>query len=115
MNLIDKQSFDPDRAAFTGWGVDEALPRGNSSSERLSSQQNGRLLYELRQRWRKGTTHVAIDPLELIDRLAALVPPPRFHTVRYHGVLASRSKRHAEVVPQEARGSPPGSRYRPSP
>lgn len=42
-----------------------------------------------------------IEPLELIDRLAALVPPPRFHTVRYHGVLASRSKYRAEVVPNE--------------
>ena len=73
------------------------------ASERLSSLQDGRLLYELRHRWRDGTTHVAFEPLELIDRLAALVPPPRFHTVRYHGVLASRSKYRAAVVPNEAK------------
>jgi hypothetical protein len=60
---------------------------------------DGRLLYELRHRWRDGTTHVAFEPSELIDRLAALIPPPRFHTVRYHGVLASRSKHRAAVVP----------------
>jgi len=60
---------------------------------------DGRLLYKLRHRWKDGTTHVAFEPLELIDRLAALVPPPRFHTVRYHGVLASRSKLRGEVVP----------------
>jgi hypothetical protein len=47
---------------------------------------------------------VAFEPLELIDRLAALVPPPRFHTVRYHGVLASRSKYRAQVV--RVRSSP---------
>jgi hypothetical protein len=70
------------------------------ASERLSELADGRLLYELRHRWRDGTTHVAFEPLELIDRLAALVPPPRFHTVRYHGVLASRSKHRAKVVPQ---------------
>jgi len=69
------------------------------ASERLSELTDGHLLYELRHRWRDGTTHVAFEPLELIDRLAALVPPPRFHTVRYHGVLASRSKHRAEVVP----------------
>ena len=69
------------------------------ASERLSELTDGRLLYGLRHRWRDGTTHVAFEPLELIDRLAALVPPPRFHTVRYHGVLASRSKLRAEVVP----------------
>ncbi len=70
------------------------------ASERLSELADGRLLYELRHRWRDGTTHVAFEPLELIDRLAALIPPPRFHTVRYHGVLASRSKHRAQVVPQ---------------
>jgi hypothetical protein len=70
------------------------------ASERLSELADGRLLYELRHRWRDGTTHVAFEPLELIDRLAALVPPPRFHTVRYHGVLASRSKHRSQVVPQ---------------
>ena len=46
------------------------------------------------------TTHAAFEPLELIDRLAALIPPSRFHTVRYHGVLASRSKHRAQVVPK---------------
>jgi hypothetical protein len=71
------------------------------ATERLSKLQDGRLLYELRHRWRDGTTQVAFEPLELIDRLAALVPPPRFHTVRYHGVLASRSKHRALVVPKE--------------
>ena len=70
------------------------------ASERLSELADGRLLYELRHRWRDGTTHVAFEPLELIDRLAALIPPPRFHTVRYHGVLASRSKHRAQVVPK---------------
>jgi len=69
------------------------------ATERLSEMADGRLLYALRHRWKDGTTHVAFEPLELIDRLAALVPPPRFHTVRYHGVLASRSKLRGEVVP----------------
>ncbi|HEY5720282.1 MAG TPA: transposase [Gammaproteobacteria bacterium] len=69
------------------------------ATERLSEMADGRLLYALRHGWKDGTTHVAFEPLELIDRLAALVPPPRFHTVRYHGVLASRSKHRAEVVP----------------
>jgi hypothetical protein len=32
-----------------------------------------------------------LTPLELIDRIAALVPPPRTHRHRYLGVLASNS------------------------
>ncbi len=76
------------------------------ATQRLSKMDDGRLLYELRHRWRDGTTHVAFEPLELIGRLAALVPPPRFHTVRYHGVLASRSKHRADVVPVKRRPTP---------
>ena len=46
------------------------------------------MLYRLKRRWRNGTTHVLLEPLELVEKLAALVPPPRFHRVRYHGLLA---------------------------
>ena len=34
-------------------------------------------LYPSRTPWRDGTTHVVLDPLDFIARLAALVPPPR--------------------------------------
>ena len=35
-----------------------------------------------------GRTELRLTPLELIERLAALIPPPRLHRHRYHGVLA---------------------------
>lgn len=38
-----------------------------------------------------GTTELSLTPLKLIDRIAALVPPPRVHRHRYHGVLAPYS------------------------
>jgi hypothetical protein len=40
-----------------------------------------------------------LDPLSLLFRLAASVPPPGFHLVHYAGVLASASKLRALVVP----------------
>jgi hypothetical protein len=58
------------------------------ATERLSELPDGRLLYRLRHRWRDGTTHVVFEPLDLVARLAALVPPPRTNTVRYYGILA---------------------------
>jgi len=67
--------------------------------ERLSRLADGRLLYALRHRWRDGTTHVGFEPLELLEKLAALVPPPRFNLVRYHGVLAPAARHRARVVP----------------
>jgi hypothetical protein len=37
---------------------------------------------------RHGHTHRLMTPIEFMARLAALVPPPRFPLVRYHGTLA---------------------------
>ena len=73
------------------------------ATERLERLEDGRLLYRLRHRWRDGTTHVLFEPLELIEKLAALVPPPRFNLVRYHGVLAPAAHFRAHVVPNGAR------------
>jgi hypothetical protein len=38
--------------------------------------------------WLSGRYDMLLTPLELLDRLAALVPPPRIHRHRYFGVLA---------------------------
>jgi hypothetical protein len=49
--------------------------------------------------WRDGTSHIVLDGPELVGRLAALVPPPRFHLTRYYGVFAPRAKLRRAVVP----------------
>lgn len=41
---------------------------------------------------------ISLTPLELIDRIAALVPPPRTHRHRYYGVLAPNSPLRAAVT-----------------
>ena len=33
--------------------------------------------------WRDGTTHLVMSPLEFMQRLAALVPRPRLHLIRF--------------------------------
>jgi hypothetical protein len=67
---------------------------------RLSRLGDGRLLYRLKRRWSDGTSHVVYHPLELMERLAALVPPPRYNIIRYYGVLAPRSAFRPMVVPR---------------
>ncbi len=71
------------------------------ATERLSRLDDGRLLYRLKHRWRDGTTHIVFEPQELIEKLAALVPPPRFHLVRYHGILGPCASQRGRVVPGE--------------
>ena len=60
---------------------------------------NGNLRYELKTPWRNGTTHVILEPLDFISRLVALVPKPRVHLTRFHGVFAPNSKYRARVTP----------------
>lgn len=50
----------------------------------------GQVRYQLKTPWRNGTTHVEWDPVDFIAKLAALVPPPRAHLTRFHGVFAER-------------------------
>ena len=37
---------------------------------------------------------------ELLEKLAALVPPPRLNLVRYHGVLAPNASDRSQIVPE---------------
>ena len=41
-----------------------------------------------------------VSPLEFMQRLAALVPRPRLHLIRFHGVRAPNAKLRALMVPQ---------------
>ncbi len=66
---------------------------------RLEAMTDGRLAYRLKTPWRDGTTHVVMERRELLERLAPLIPPPRAHQVRYHGVLAPYASARDRVVP----------------
>jgi hypothetical protein len=54
------------------------------SLRRLSLLADGRVVHELRAPFRDGTTHLVFDPLVFLERLAALVPPPRMHQLTFH-------------------------------
>jgi hypothetical protein len=56
--------------------------------ERLTQVDADRVVYRLPKPQPDGRTALSLTPLELLDRLAALIPPPRRHRHRYHGVLA---------------------------
>jgi len=45
-----------------------------------------------------GLTQITLTPLELLDRLAKFIPPPRRHLHRYHGVFAPHAKLRAAVA-----------------
>src|SRR5262249_53902571 len=67
--------------------------------KRLEPLADGRLLYRFKRPWRDGTTHIVMEPLELLEKLSALIPVPRAHLTRYAGVLAPAAKWRPLIVP----------------
>jgi hypothetical protein len=65
----------------------------------------------LKTRWRDGTTHILMERSERIERLIPLIPPPRAHQVRYHGILAPSASQRDLIVPDRLEcpgdGQPP--------
>ena len=69
------------------------------AAERLSVTPQGGVHFRLKTPYRDGPTHIVLEPLDFMARLAALVPPPRVHQTRYHGVLAPGSALWAAMTP----------------
>ncbi|MDH3671344.1 MAG: transposase [Gammaproteobacteria bacterium] len=72
--------------------------------ERLSRDGDGLVVYGLKHPFSDGTTHVLFEPLDFIARLAALVPRPRSHLIRFHGLFAPNARHRRLVVPGPAPG-----------
>jgi len=73
--------------------------RGAVALERLAANANGALVYTFTKPWADGTTGITLSPLELLEKLAALVPLPRVHLVRYGGCLAPHSRLRGTITP----------------
>jgi hypothetical protein len=73
--------------------------RGAVSLERLAQDANGDLVYTFTHPWSDGTTGIRLSPMELLEKLAALVPLPRVHLVRYGGCLAPHSHLRGAIIP----------------
>ena len=66
---------------------------------RLSEARDGNIIYRFKKEWSDGTQAVHFTPHEFIEKLVTLIPPPRIHLTRFHGVLAPNHKLRAQVVP----------------
>ena len=74
------------------------LLRPPVAEDRLSFAADGRVLVRLKTPWRDGTSHIALEPQELLEKLAALIPRAYVNLIVYHGVLAPNAEWRGEVV-----------------
>jgi hypothetical protein len=74
--------------------------RGALALERMSRAEDGRIAYRMKRPLPDGTTHLFFTGLELLRRVASLVPPPRANLTRFHGVFAPGAKLRPFLLPQ---------------
>lgn len=74
------------------------IARGPFSNNRLELLPNQRVKFELKTRFRDGTSHLLFTYGEFLEKLSALIPPPRSHLVRWSGCFAPNSPYRRKIV-----------------
>ena len=64
------------------------------AQERLQLRRDGRIALELKTAWHDGTRELVFEPLEFLERLAAMTPRPETNLLICHGLLAARARAH---------------------
>jgi len=72
------------------------------AEERLQMRASGDVVLKLKHPYSDKTSHLLFSGLEFVEKLAALVPPPRIHLTRFFGCLAPHSKIRSAIVPKKA-------------
>jgi Putative transposase/Transposase zinc-binding domain len=80
--------------------------RSPVANARLSLDPTGRVALFLKRPLRDGRTELTFMPIDFLRRLATLIPPPRHHLTRYHGVFAPHHHLRAAIV-HTAAADPP--------
>ena len=62
------------------------IARPPVAMDRLAQRADGLISYRMKKKYRDGTEMLLFSPLELIEKLTAIVPRPRVHSTRYHEI-----------------------------
>ena len=73
--------------------------RGALSLERLSKREDGLYVYGMKKAKPNGTCELVLTGVQFLNKLTALVPPPKVNLVRFFSVFAPGSSIRAKVVP----------------
>jgi len=85
------------------------------AKERLQLRGDGRVALELQRAWHDGTQELVFEPLEFLERLAAMTPRPETNLLICHGVLAPRARWRGRVVVYGRMAQEPTAALAPAP
>ena len=72
---------------------------------RVERLEDGTVRISMQRTWSDGTTAIDLSPTELVEKLAAIVPPPRAHTIVYAGVLAGNAASPRKLTRRPSAGT----------
>jgi len=68
------------------------------ANSRISKDLDGHILYELKNKYTDGTTHLRFTQTEFIEKIMAPIPPPRKNLIRFFGVFGPHHGYREEVT-----------------
>ena len=74
------------------------VPHAVPTLHNLELLPDGKVKLKLKTPWHDGTSHLVLTPSEFLEKLAAIVPPPRAHLVKWSGVVAPNSPHLRKVI-----------------
>ena len=63
----------------------------------MSLLPDGKVRLKLRKPFYTGQTDILFEPVKFLKRLAAAMPKPRQHMIRFHGIFAPNAKHRADL------------------
>lgn len=76
----------------------EYIARGPLSNEHLEESSDRKIRLKLKTYWKNGASHLLLSPQQLLEKLAAIISPPKSHLVRWGGVFAASSPLRKKIV-----------------
>lgn len=70
------------------------------AQDRLLQRPDGNVELRLKRPYSDGTTAILFEPVDFVSKLAAQVPPPKMHRLRFFGVFSSHARLRCQVVPK---------------
>ena len=74
------------------------LLRPPLAQDRVRLRADGRILVDLKTVWRDGTAQLLFEPIEFMEKLAAIIPRPAVNLLVYLGVLALHARTRSPQV-----------------
>jgi hypothetical protein len=76
------------------------MARPPLSLDRLSLDDDGNVVWRLRNIFSDGTDALLFSPMELLEKISSIIPPPWLNLTRYFGCFAPNSEIRPLIVPK---------------